>query len=296
MVSRVTSALLYRQLVSGVGRIERRLADAQADVVSQRRLREASDDPAGASRAARLHSEQSDVASVRRVIGFAQEVVARQDVSIDQAQLLLARAREIAALAANGTTTPASRQQAAVEVAEIERGLVALANTEVSGRYVFAGLTSGDPPFAGPDDPGFDPDAPYSGPDDPFLVRTGGQSTLALTTPGGQVFGAAIAAIDELRASLEAGEAPAASLDAIEAADAVLRAERTIVGGRARGLTDRDGELRTVQLDLEARIGAIEGADLTESISRLIQLQTALQATLEAGRSLQSSLLDSVRL
>jgi len=296
MVSRVTTATLYRELVSRVGRLQTQLADAQSEASSQRRLREASDDPSGAARAARLRAEQADVTAIRRGIGFATEVAARQDTGLDQAELVLARAREIATLAANGTATAESRQQAAIEVAELERGLIALGNTEVSGRYIFAGLTTGDAPFTALDDPGFDPQNPYTGPSDPFLVRTGSQQTIALTTPGDQIFGQAIAAIDELRVALEAGQAPSASLDALDDADAVLRAERTIVGGRARRLTDRDAELRTGQTDLETRIGNIEGADLTESITRLVQLQTALQATIQVGRALQSSLLDNVKL
>src|SRR5581483_7043030 len=177
--------------------------------------------------------------AVRSALGFATQVVARQDLALDQSDRILARAREIATLTANGTATVESRQQAAVEVAELERGLLAQANTELSGRYVFAGLTSGAAPFASLDDSGFDPLNPYSGPATPFLVRSGPDQTVAITTPGDQVFEPAIAAIDGLRVALAAGQAPAASIDELDDAAAVLRAERTIVGGRARRRPER---------------------------------------------------------
>src|SRR5581483_9927200 len=163
MVSRVTTSLLYRELVTRVGRLQTRLAAANDEVSSQRRLREASNDPSGAALAARLQGEKADVGAVRSALGFATQVVARQDLALDQSDRILARAREIATLTANGTATVESRQQAAVEVAELERGLLAQANTELSGRYVFAGLTSGAAPFASLDDSGFDPLNPYSG-------------------------------------------------------------------------------------------------------------------------------------
>ena len=66
MVSRVTTATLYRELVSRVGRLQTQLADAQSEASSQRRLREASDDPSGAARAARLRAEQADVTAIDR--------------------------------------------------------------------------------------------------------------------------------------------------------------------------------------------------------------------------------------
>ncbi|HZR84517.1 MAG TPA: hypothetical protein VFD92_25685 [Candidatus Binatia bacterium] len=292
----MTTSLLYRELVTRVGRLQTRLAAANDEVSSQRRLREASNDPSGAALAARLQGEKADVGAVRSALGFATQVVARQDLALDQSDRILARAREIATLTANGTATVESRQQAAVEVAELERGLLAQANTELSGRYVFAGLTSGAAPFASLDDSGFDPLNPYSGPATPFLVRSGPDQTVAITTPGDQVFEPAIAAIDGLRVALAAGQAPTASIDELDDAATVLRAERTIVGGRARRLSERDGDLNAVELNLEKRLGTVQGADLTESISRLVQLQTALQATLEAGRTLQASLLDSIQL
>ena len=146
------------------------------------------------------------------------------------------RAREIAAQQAGGLASTQSRQQAAAEVAEIERGLISLANTQVDGRYVFAGLATGAPPFTALDDPGFDPRTAYTGGADPFVVRTSDTTTTRLTTPGDQVFGSSLAAIDDLRLTLAAGNPPTASIDTVEQAAEVLRGERASVGGRARQL------------------------------------------------------------
>lgn len=296
MVTRVTTSMLYRDLLARVGRVQRNLADAQAEVSSQRRIRAASDDPTGAAAVARLRGEQADGGALVRSVAFAKTIVGAQDNALERAGAVVARLREIASLAANGTSTPASRAQVAVEVSELERELIALGNTEVAGRWVFAGRGTGDPPFTQLDDPGFDPDAPYVGSTDAFLVRTGEGQTLAVASRGDEFFAAAIAAADDLRTTLEGGGVPTASIDALAAADDTLRAGRAIVGSRARTLAERETALRAGGLGLEAQIGAIEGADLTESITRLVQLQTALQATIESGRALQASLLDAIRL
>jgi flagellar hook-associated protein 3 FlgL len=231
-----------------------------------------------------------------RTVSFGTAVLGAEHDALDQAESLLVRAREIASQQAGGLASTQSRQQAAAEVAEIERGLIALANTRVDGRYVFAGLASGTPPFAALDDLGFDPLNPYSGGADPFVVRTSDASTTRLTTPGDQVFGSSIAALDELRQTLAAGNAPTGSIDTIELAAEGLRAERASVGGRARQLGDRATDITAGIARIAERLGDIEGADYAAVVTELTLLQTALQATLASGQSLQTSILDYLSL
>lgn len=297
MISRITQSILARDLQTGIRRLQVRLYDAQEQVSTQRRLREPSDDPSGAAQAHRLHGEAADLAALREGVDYATSILGAEDSALDQAQAILARAREIAAQQATDLASPGDRQAAASEVAELERGLLTLGNTAVGGRHVFGGLATGAAPFAQLDDAGFDPSDPYSGPTDPFHVRSGSdQTTIRITTPGDQVFNPAIAALDELRTTLEAGDAPPASLDALDSAAEVLRAERSGVGGRARRLEERRAEIVSAQSATTERLGAVEGADLAASISELVQLQTALQATLQSAQALQASILDHLRL
>jgi flagellar hook-associated protein 3 FlgL len=296
MITRVTQSMMTRQLLGSVRRIETRLLDAQDMLASGKRLRDASDDPVGTALATRVRAQGRDLEALGRTIDFATAVLSAQDDALDQAESLLVRAREIATQQAGGLATPALRQQAAAEMAEIERQLISLANTEVDGRYVFGGLASGARPFTALDDPGFDPLAPYVGPADTFSVRTGEAETVRLTTRGDQVFNDAIAAIDELRQTLAAGDPPTASIDTVEQAAEILRAERASVGGRARQLDERAAQITAELLRVTERLGDIEGADYAAVITELTQLQTALQATLGSAQTLQTSILDYLRL
>jgi flagellar hook-associated protein 3 FlgL len=296
VIGRVTQATLLRDLLGNVRRIERRLADGQAALTSGKRLRTASDDPTGAALAERVRGEGRDLKALGETVSFATAVLGAQDEVLAQADGILARARELAAQQASGFATTASRQAAAEEVAELERALLSLGNTTIGGRAIFGGLGSGAAPFAQLDDPGFDPLNPYSGPTDPFVVRTAEDTTLRLTTRGDQVFGASVAALDELRQTLAADASPAASLDALDQAAEGLRAERASVGGRALRAGQRGDEIRAGLTRAEVRLGAVEDADFAAVVTELTQLQAALQAALEAGRVLQTSILDHVRL
>jgi len=294
MIQRVTQATLIRELQASVARMQRQLVVAQETVSSQKRLLEASDDPAAVARVNRLRGETRALTALSDNVAFGTAVLGAEDAGLEQAETIMTRAREIATQQASGLTSPVARQQAAEEVTELERSLLALGNTAVGGRYVFGGLVSGAPPFANFDDPGFAPATAYTGPGDPFVIRSGTDQSLRLTTAGNQVFGESLLAIDNLRQTLEAGTAPVASLDEIENGAATLRAERASVGARLARAQSRDQEISGALNNVRKALGGLEDADLTIAISDLVQLQSALQATLAAGSALQTSILDYV--
>jgi flagellin-like hook-associated protein FlgL len=117
-----------------------------------------------------------------------------------------------------------------------------------------------------------------------------------LTSDGGQVFGSSIAALDDLRQTLAAGNSSTGNIDPVSDAANDLRGERTSVGGRARSLEDRASELTNGVSKITVRLGDIEGADYATVITELTQLQTALQATLSSSQIMQTSILDYLNL
>ncbi len=297
MIGRVTQSSLARDFLGHVQSLQRRSAEAQNHVQTQRRILAPSDDPGGAARATRLRSEDSDLRALHETVGFGLSVLGAQDGALGEASSLLTRARELAAQEANGLTSPAQRQAAATEVAEIERALITLANSTVGGRHVFGGLATGDAPFVSLDDVAFDANNPYGGPTDAFSVRTGEDGTTTrLTTPGDQVFGDTILALENLRQTLLAGNDPTVEIDALAAAADGLSLERASVGARSRALTDRGQEILGSIQTAREEIGEIEDVDLVEAIMDLQRLQSALEATLVSGQTLQQSIVDYVRL
>ncbi len=297
MVGRVTQTTLVRDFLSHVQSLQSRTAEAQEHVQTQKRINQPSDDPGGTARVARLRSEDADLRALQETVGFGLSVLGAQDAVLGEADALLTRAREIAAQHANGLNTPGERQAAAAEITEIERALITLADTTVAGRHVFGGLATGSSPFVQFDDPGFDPNAAYTGTSEAFHVRTGRDGvTTRLTTSGDQVFGDAILALDVLRSNLEAGTVPTTEIDEIASAAEGLRLERASVGARSRTLTERGQEILRGIHTAREEIGEIEDIDLVEAIVDLQRLQSALEATLVSGQTLQQSIVDYVRL
>ncbi len=295
ILGRVTQNTLFRELTTSVARLQRQIAQAQAEVSSQKKLQSASDDPAGAAAANRLHGEVRALSAAKDGIGIGNAVLSAQDSALQQVDSLLTRASEIAAQTTSGLVTPEQRQQASAEVAQIESSVLSLANTAVGGRYVFGGLASGQQPFANLDDPNFDAATAYSGPTDPFVLPIGGQ-TLTLTTPGDHVFGATITALDDMRQTLAAGGTPTTSIDALAGAAAGIGEERAAIGGRMTRLQDRSDQIDSLTAGAQTLVSGIEDVDLSTAISQFVQLQTALQAALAVGNKLQTSVLDFLQL
>ncbi|OQY66316.1 MAG: flagellar hook-associated protein 3 [Polyangiaceae bacterium UTPRO1] len=297
MVSRVTERTLLADFLNSVGRLRRQQVAAQNALSSQKRLREASDDPVGAARSTSLRGEAKELDAYRNSVALATTTLGAADGVLGQAHDILIRAREIAAGMSSGLVTPQARQTAAEEVEELERGLLALGNTTIAGRYVFGGLATSGPPFASLDDPGFSPATAYTGPVAPFAVRMARDETMRVTTSGDGVFGSSLAALDDLRQTLAAGNDPSASLSALGGAAEDIRQERASVGGRLARLQARNTEIATAVIATKTSLGGVEDADLTATITELAQVQNALEATLTAGSSLlQTSILDFLRL
>lgn len=297
MVSRVTERTLVADFTFAVSRLRREQAEAQNALSSQKRLREASDDPVGAARSTSLRGEAKELGAFRESVTLGSSTLGAQDGVLGEVHDILIRAREIAAGMSGGLVTPEARQTAAEEVTELERGLLSLANTTVAGRHIFGGLATGAPVFASLDDPGFTPATAYSGPDTPFSVRTARDEEIRITTDGGDVFGSALQAIDDLRQALDAGTDPVASLATLESAANDIRQERASVGGRLARLQTRDQEIGSAIVTAKTLLADVEDADLTETITQLAQVRNALEATLTAGSTLlQTTILDYLRL
>ena len=92
ILGRVTQSTLFRELTTSVARLQRQIADAQAQVSSQKKLQNPSDDPAGAAAANRLHGEVRALSAAKDGIGLGNAVLSAQDSALQQVESLLTRA------------------------------------------------------------------------------------------------------------------------------------------------------------------------------------------------------------
>ncbi|MDR2363106.1 MAG: flagellar hook-associated protein 3 [Spirochaetaceae bacterium] len=121
-------------------RQEEGLANIQAKIAGQTRLRELRDDPLAASHAVRYESYLSRLERFETNTFHAREHYQAVEGNLRQANDIMQRIRELSVQGANGTYAPEDLRYMAVEVNELLKELVSISNTiGPDGKQLFAG-------------------------------------------------------------------------------------------------------------------------------------------------------------
>lgn len=106
-----------------------------------------------------------------------QSTVSSADQAVSTGIQLLQQATSFGAEGASSTTSAATRADLAQQVQSIQQQMVALANTQVSGKYIFAGDQAASPPYA------LAPSAVTIGDAEAALIQPGDTATFTIVTP-----------------------------------------------------------------------------------------------------------------
>lgn len=310
---RVTTNTFPRSLAGHLNELTARQLQLQEQAASGQRIRLPHEDPAAVHRVLTLEEEsrvldryQSNIANLRDRAQATYSVL-RDLKNISD------RAGELAILA-DDTRSPADLKTYAVEVAQLIKRAVQLANTRWNGEYLFAGTRTDQAPFTATEDSagevvsvsfqGNSSVAESAIADGVTLSAhtlgsnsTGGgpRGLFADTRFGADLFNHLIAFHNHL---VNGDTAAIASIDRIELAK---DEENLLTHVSANGVLQ--ARLETTNSAAVTRHDAVEGlisreadADLAQTLVHLNQAQTAYQAALQSGAQLlRISLLDFIR-
>lgn len=124
-------------------------ANSLEEISTQKRIRDISNDPIGMSRAIRYQNRISISDQHLKNMDFSRGFIAKTEASLADLNDNLMRAKELAVAMANDTYSQDSRFATSLEVAEIIKAVVQIANSQYNGRYVFGGFRTTTPPLAG---------------------------------------------------------------------------------------------------------------------------------------------------
>ena len=275
----------------------------QALISGGSRLARSSDDPVAASRLRVLAQ-----VGANQVVNTANADRATADLTLTDGALgsfadFIARARELAVQAANGTLTNAQRAALGSEMTQIHANMVALANTRDSnGHALFGGDTTGtayvvdaggNATYAGTATSGeldlgdgVKVGRSLTGPE--FLTVTSGGATTNL-----------LAVVKQLADGLQAGGAQTAaqgSLAALDAGTSAISTAQAVVGSRL-SWTDMTVQRQQKMAELrDAETTGLNGGDIATNVVNLQQIMVALQASQASFARLSSlSLFDVLR-
>lgn len=264
--------------------IDNRIERLEGKIARGERFTEPAEDPAGQLRASALARLDARLVAEQRGIDRASGRLALAETAAADAGRVMIRARELALLAANGSTGMADRAVIAVEVRGLREQLLGLANArDEAGRFLFAGARDGLPAYAIDSDGLVTFEGFGAGPG----AEAAGIDGLA-PPPGPALFGTdeegAFAALDGLIAALAEpddllrGEQLDAAVAGIVSAHDRMAAGQALIGTAMARLDSETERVAAGRLEVARGLASVKGLDLAAALSELEALRLTLGA------------------
>lgn len=292
---RVANITVYEMVKFNLNNITDELNKANEVVSTGKRINNLSDDPVGLSQVLNIKSTLANIEQVNRNIAFGKTWLTASETTLNNVQNLISDAKTLCVQMATATTSSAARTSAAVTIQNTIDEMVSLANTEVSGRYIFAGLKTDSAPF--------NQSGTYSGDSNPFTINIGRNTTIQVGSDGEAVFGTTDE-LDDIFKTLNDLKTALTGNNVSGIQDAMTRlgnhfdhisSKISDLGSKMIRLEIKENILRDMDIANTERLSNIEDADIIEAIMDLKAKELAYQAALaSSARIMQLSLLDYI--
>ena len=294
MIGRVTSQTIQRSTLANLQTNLSSVAKLQGQLSSGKKVAKASDDPVHAAQLMSLRGEQTRNTQYERNVQDATSWLTTIDSALQTASTNLRKARDLVVQGGNDSLPQVAKDALAVEIRELQAGLMQTANTTFMGRTVFAGTSAAGEAF---DSTTYT----WTGNDAAHVDRAVADTAeVRVDSNGKAVFGegsgSLFALLDDIATTLESGGNPTSSLDQIDKFATNIRTELSSVGARQLTIQNATTRLSDAGLNLETQVAGIEDIDLAQVILQLQSQQVAYEASLgAASKALTPSLMEFLR-
>ena len=216
------------------------------------------------------------------------------------------RINELAVQAANGAGGTATIDACKTEIKELKENIVALANTQYNGVYIFGGANTTTPPYTLEDDGSIVySGTPSADPGHARKLEISDGVYVTLNAAGDEVFGNFDNTVDpptgeglfkvlgDLEAALNLDPADTkqitAQLDNIQNSIAHVSEVQSIFGASAAKLEMTQNTLDETKIILQSQRANLQEIDQTEVISEFIKQNYAYQASMQVYTSMQNN-------
>lgn len=305
---RVATMSIYNSSKYELSRTLSDYTKASITVSTGKKVQSPSDDPVGYAQVMDIDSTLSQLDQLHENIETGLTWLTTGETTLDSVLDTILEAKQVTISANNGIYSDEDFDTAAAQVDELLEQIVDLANTNVSGHYIFSGTKTDTEPYT-LDETAIPPIA-YSGNEDAFTISTGVGSRADVSYTGTDVFGEVgvdsdgngidddifsllMALRDDLAASdLTNIETYMDELDAhFESINNVI----SNIGIKTNRLETKESVISDFELTLTEQKSDIEDVDITEAATDLALKETAYQAALSATAKIVSiSLVDYI--
>lgn len=292
---RVANKTVYDTVKLNLAHLTDELNKANEVVATGKRITRLADDPVGLTQVLNIKSSQSNLKQLGRNIAMGKSWLTSAESALTQVQGIISDTQALTVQMATATTGAAERASQAENVQNMFDELVSLANTVVSGRYIFAGSATDTAPFSQA--------GAYSGDHTPFSVKLGRTTTIEVGSDGSAVFqpsGAGASddifqTLSDLKAALQNNSVTGiqTAMTRLNAHFDSISSQISSTGAKTLRMEMKESIFQDLGLAYTERRSNIEDADIVEAIINLKSKELAYQAALSsASKVMNLSLID----
>jgi len=286
---RIANSNIFEMTKSNLGKIAEQLTNANRAIVTGKKNSNLSDDPVNLTQALRIKSSLNNLEQLGRHINMGNNWLSASESALTHVQDLISNARALSVQMATATTGTAERASTAENVQGLMEEIISLADTEVNGRYIFAGSKTDTAPF--------DQSGTYNGDSNPFTIKISRETTVEVGSDGDAVFGTIFTTftdlVNDLRNDNVAGIQDA--LTKLENHFNQISNKISEVGAKMLRMEIKEQIYLDLDLDGRERLSGIEDTDMAEAIINLQEIQLIYQAALaSSSKIMKLSLVDYI--
>ena len=280
---RVTQLEIYRDFTSNLGDMNATYNRINRQVSSGKALTQLSDSPAASADLLSLTDEAANIdqyqSSAQTVLYF----LTSADSALNEVNNLVTSVYSKGSQATSEVMGDNARATLAQEIRSLREQILSLANSQIKGRYIFAGSSFDSEPFTLSGDT-----VSYVGDSDVNSVQVESGTEVKTGVAGSEAFNTVFSAIGSLLSAIDSNDTSAigAALTQFQSAYSDLGLARGKIGGNMNTIQNVQSLLTDQETNLTARRSQIEDVDMTQAVVELSQAKTTLNAALSAGGSI----------
>ncbi|MBD3182247.1 flagellar hook-associated protein 3 [Candidatus Poribacteria bacterium] len=284
---RITDKMIHNRLFKSYQKAAERLANSQERIATQKNIKQPSDDPVGFMKIVSYNKDLQRVKQTIKNAESAHSTLSQMESILQEASDLIIEARTRANAASSDTYDADARMAVAGEIDLVIEDMVMKANTNLGGKYIFAGQKILTEPYqvAGNQ-------IDYMGDQGEIRQRVELNGSIVVNTPGENIFGTSdsglFSILQELKAALEDDDAERirATLPMLDDEIDNIADVRGEIGMKIRRTEVGISELNTMELNLTSELSKVKDADLVQEAGQYMANQQAYQAALEVTASI----------
>ncbi|MDR7235707.1 flagellar hook-associated protein FlgL [Neobacillus drentensis] len=295
---RVTQSILNQNMLNNLQTNNRAMEKYQNQITSGKKVTKPSDNPVTVVRGMAYRSSLNDVDQYKRNANDGFAWMTTTEEALNEVTSVMQRVRELTVQGLNGTNDESARNAIADEIKQLREHLGDVANSQIAGKYIFAGTDFKNPPFVTGIPKEFSNQNVES-----ITAQVGQTNNVQTNVLGTDVFDKAIngdggifQVLSDIYDYFQSGTGTNDLLVKLDGQIDNLLKERSELGARMNRMELSISRLDGLEISTTNLVSNEEDVDISRAIIDLKSQENVQRAALSVGaRIIQTSLVDFLR-